>query len=331
MMRHIREDTLLRIFRNAIIAVLFFSSGWASALHAQTFEEWQQSMAGRAKSEGIGRKTIKYYLLTTKENDAVIKLDRKQPEGTLGYGEYRKIATASKIARGRAMMKKHHTLLNKIGHEYGVDPQIIVALWGMETDYGRNTGNISTLDALATLSYEGRRSEFFSSELLILLKLVDKGEINPKNLRGSWAGAMGQTQFMPLSFLKYAVDYDKDGHKDIWHSECDVFASIANYLKTEGWQKGAISITDVTTPEHFDRNLADLTISKKISEWKELGVKANHLPKDVSTKATLLALDRDKFTYPVLVFNNFRILLKWNYSRLFAGAALYLSQEINRG
>ncbi len=321
----------MRIFRNAIIASVFFSLAWATTLHAQTFEEWQHSMSKRAKAEGISKKTIRKHLLTTKEVETVVKLDKKQPEGTLGYAEYRKIATTGKITRGTAMLKKHQKLLTTIGNKYGVDPEIIVALWGMETDYGRNCGNISTLDALATLAYEGRRSEFFSKELLILLKLVDKGEIDPKNLRGSWAGAMGQTQFMPTSFLKYAVDYNKDGHKDIWHTESDVFASIANYLKTEGWQKGAISITSVTTPDNFNRALADLTVSKNISEWKELGVKADRLPKDVSTKATLLALDRDKFTHQVFIFNNFRILLKWNYSRLFAGTALYLAQEINRG
>ncbi|MEI6730672.1 MAG: lytic murein transglycosylase, partial [Pseudomonadota bacterium] len=262
----------MRILRNAIIAASFFSLALATTLHAETFEDWQHTMAKRARAEGIKKKTIRNYLFTTKENDAVIALDRKQPEGTLGYAEYRKIATSGKIVRGRAMLQKHRKLLNIIGNKYGVDPEVIVALWGMETDYGRNCGNISTLDALATLAYEGRRSEFFSGELLILLKLIDNGEIDPKNLHGSWAGAMGQTQFMPSSFLKYAVDYNKDRHKDIWHNESDIFASIANYLKTEGWEKGAISMTDVTTPENFDRALADLNISKKIAEWKELGV-----------------------------------------------------------
>ena len=321
----------MRNFCNAIIiAGLFLSFLWPTSPHANTFEEWQQTMAEKAEKEGVRNKTIRHYLLTTKENDAVIKLDRKQPEGTLGYEEYRRIATASKIARGKEMLKKHRKILNEIGKAYGVDPKIIVALWGMETDYGRNPGTMSTLDALATLAYEGRRSEFFSTELLTLLKLIDSGAIDPKNLRGSWAGAMGQTQFMPSSFVKYAVDYNKDGKKDIWHNEEDVFASIANYLKSEGWQKGAISMSYVTLPPTFDRKLADLSVSKTLREWKALGVKAKWVPKDDSTPATILALDRDKFTHKVYVFHNFHILLKWNYSRLFAGASLYLAQEIKK-
>ncbi len=323
-----KEDTLLRIFRNAIIIFCLFA---AMPAYAQSFLSWQQQTAQKARVAGVNDKTIHKYLMTTKENLVVVKLDKKQPEGVLRYGNYLKSATATKILRGRAAYKKHQKLLEKIGKEYGVDPEIIVALWGMETDYGRNIGNISILDALATLSYEGRRSELFTTELITLLKLIDKGAISSKTLRGSWAGAMGQTQFMPSSFAKYAVDYDKDGHKDIWHTQSDVFASIANYLKSEGWQKGAISITPVDVPHNFDKSLAELSVSKKVSEWKNLNVKADRLPKDVSTKATLLALDREAFTHTVLVFENFRILLKWNYSRLFAGAALHMAKEIKKG
>ena len=316
---------------NWIIGFCVFGLLGVQPLHAESFAIWQQQTAQKARAAGINDKTIRKYLLKTKENMVVMKLDKKQPEGVLRYPDYLKSATASKIVRGREMYKKHRALLKTIGNKYGVDPEIIVALWGMETDYGRNTGNISILDALATLSYEGRRSEFFTTELITLLKLIDNGSISPKNLNGSWAGAMGQTQFMPSSFAKYAVDYNKDGRKDIWHTQGDVFASIANYLKSEGWQKGAISITTVTVPAKFDRSLAELAVAKRISEWKKLDVKAERLPKDVSTKATLLALDRETFTHTVLVFENFKILLKWNYSRLFAGAALHMAQEIKKG
>lgn len=325
------KNTYLPIFSKWIIALCFFALFEPEPLHAQSFASWQQQTAKQARAAGVNDKTIRKYLMNTKENMVVVKLDKKQPEGVLPYASYLKSATASKIPRGRAAYKKYKKLLHKIGNEYGVDPEIIVALWGMETDYGHNTGSINILDALATLSFEGRRSELFTTELIALLKLIDKGEISPKNLRGSWAGAMGQTQFMPSSFAKYAVDYNKDGRKDIWHTQEDVFASIANYLKSEGWQKGAISITPVSVPKNFDKAHAELAISKNITEWKKLGVTAQKLPKDVSTKATLLALDREAFTHTVLIFENFRVLLHWNYSRLFAGAALHLAQEIKKG
>lgn len=321
----------MKTFRNWIIGFCLIGLLEPQPLYAQSFAQWQQQIAKKARAEGVSNKTIQKYLMNTKENMAVVRLDKKQPEGVLRYSDYLKKATAVKIPRGREAYKQHSKLLHKIGKEYGVDPEIIVALWGMETDYGRNTGNISILDALATLSYEGRRSELFTTELITLLKLIDDGSISPKNLRGSWAGAMGQTQFMPSSFAKYAVDYNKDGRKDIWHTQSDVFASIANYLKNEGWQKGAISITPVTVPQHFNKAHAELAVSKTIVDWKKLGIKAEHLPKDNNVKATLLALDREAFTHTSLVFDNFRVLLKWNYSRLFAGAALHLSQQIKKG
>ena len=299
---------------------------------AQTFEEWQQQTAQKARKQGISQHTIKTYLLTTVESDKIITLDRKQPENKLTYMEYlEKAIPQAKIKRGREEYRRHRVLLNKIGKQYGVDPEIIVALWGMETGYGSNTGNIRILDALSTLAYEGRRSELFTTELLTLLTLLDQKQINPKNLKGSWAGAMGQTQFMPSSFAKYAVDYNKDGKKDIWHTDSDVFASIANYLAKNGWQKNAISITPAEIPVRFDPLLADLKITKPVAEWKQLGVEPEDQPKDLQTPATLLALDREGQSHYALVFHNFKVLLGWNYSRLFAGAALHLAQEIKEG
>lgn len=326
------ENEMIRsvlFFRKYILfpAAVFFCLSAVTA-QAASFASWQQEMAKTARQKGISEATITRHLLSTKENMVVVKLDRKQPEGTLRYGDYLQRSAGSKIGGGREQMRKHHKLLREIGQKYQVDPEIIVALWGMETDYGRNTGNINIVDALATLAYEGRRSTLFTDELLTLLTQLDKGEISPKNLRGSWAGAMGQTQFMPSSFAKYAVDYNKDGKKDIWHTQSDVFASIANYLKQEGWQKGALSITPVEVPPHFDRALADLKVSKTMTQWQTLGVKPKHQPASPNTEATLLALDREAFTHTSLVFSNFRVLLKWNYSRLFAGAALHLAHSI---
>lgn len=317
------------MLRNAYLCclcTLFF----AFTAHAGDFAAWQKSFAIEARKAGISEATLERHFFPTTFSESVITLDRKQPENNLGYGEYLgKSITAQKIKKGREMARTHATLLKKIGDFYQVDPAIIVALWGIETDYGQNTGNTSTLSALATLAYEGRRHELFSGELMTLLKLLQDGEIHATNLRGSWAGAMGQTQFMPSSFARYAVDYDKDGYKDIWNTPADVFASIANYLAQNEWQYRHRSIAPVTIPVRFDPKLADLTVTKTLAEWAKLGVvpeNAEGLKPD--EPATLLALDREKGEYYSLVFPNFKVLLDWNYSRLFAGAALHLAHQI---
>lgn len=321
------------MFRNAFLlcltASLIFFPFISHADDEAGFPAWRDGFVERAEKAGVSEKTIQKHLLPTKFSATVIKLDRKQPENKLAYREYlNKAISKTKIQRGRAAYAQHRALINKIGAQYKVDPEVIVALWGMETEFGKNCGNIDTLDALATLAYEGRRHQFFEDQLITLLKLIQKGDIHAKDLKGSWAGAMGQTQFMPSSFEKYAVDYNKDGYKDIWHTPSDVFASIANYLATNKWEYQQYSITPASIPVRFDPRLADLKVQKSVGQWESLGVepKAKDLSKE--TTATLLALDKEKQEDYVLVFHNFHILLDWNYSRLFAGATLHLASAL---
>jgi membrane-bound lytic murein transglycosylase B len=169
--------------------------------------------------------------------DYVIKLDRKQPETTMTQDEYvAKIVNDARIAEGKEQLEANREVLTAISQQYGVQPSYIVALWGIESNFGRNTGNFMVVHSLATLAFDGRRSDFFRGELINALKILDQDHIEPVDMQGSWAGAMGQCQFMPSSFLRYAVDYDHDGKRDIWNNNSDIFASIANYLKSEGWK-----------------------------------------------------------------------------------------------
>lgn len=222
-------------------SLLFFLAiaepAWAKT--DQSFATWLTEFKKEARKEGISDKTLKEAFAKTKPIPRVIELDRKQPETMLTLEEYlEKIVTVTRIETGREMLAKHRSLLTGIGEEYDVEPEFIVALWGIETNYGGNTGSYSTIDALATLAHDGRRSSFFRKELLNALKIIENDHISATDMRGSWAGAMGQCQFMPSSFLSYAVDYDNDGKHDIWGTLPDVFASIANYLRKVGWKKG---------------------------------------------------------------------------------------------
>lgn len=200
------------------------------------FNAWLTGFKDEALKQGISAKTVNEAFAAADPDEYIIYLDRKQPETTLTMEQYlEKMVNENRIDEGRQALADNRALLESIGAQYGVQPSYIVALWGIETNYGDNTGNYMVTNALATLAFDGRRSEFFRGELMNALKIIDADHIEAVDMQGSWAGAMGQCQFMPSSFLRYAVDYDKDGKRDIWNTRADVFASIANYLKSEGW------------------------------------------------------------------------------------------------
>jgi membrane-bound lytic murein transglycosylase B len=202
----------------------------------QAFQNWLADFKSDALSKGISQQTLNEAFASTEPIDRVIELDRKQPESTMTLEEYlQKVVSAQRISQGKELYSENRALLDQISAEYGVPGNYIVALWGIETNYGNNTGGFSIVDSLATLAYDGRRSEYFRGELINALKIIDADHIDAIDMDGSWAGAMGQCQFMPSSFLSYAVDYNHDGKRDIWNTQEDVFASIANYLHSSGW------------------------------------------------------------------------------------------------
>jgi membrane-bound lytic murein transglycosylase B len=264
----------------------------------------------------------------------VIELDRRQPEFTLTFAQYMKrVVTDRRVAKGRERLRQHRDLLNEVAQKYGVQPRFIVALWGIETDFGRITGGFPVLSALATLAHDGRRSAFFRKELLLALKIVDGGHIRAADMKGSWAGAMGQNQFMPSSFHAFAVDHDGDGRKDIWTNLPDVFASIANYLSGSGWRVDQTWGRAVSLPAGMTRGEIGRKKRQLISAWQARGVRRTD-GSDLPTRdlmAAIVAPQRGALAPAFLVYNNYNVILKWNRSDYFATAVGRLADRLAAG
>lgn len=304
-------------------------------LNPKPFGLWLRDLRQEAKTQGVSDKTLQATLSTIELDDRVITLDRKQPEGSITLAKYLKNTLAPlRVRQGRERFEDNQALLQKIGKEYGVQPRFIVALWGIETNYGTNTGGFDVIESLATLAYDGRRSDFFRGELINALKIIDQDHIAADEMQGSWAGAMGQCQFMPSTFLKFAVDHNKDGKHDIWNDEGDVFASIANYLHSLGWKENEGWGRPVVLPSSFDRSLIDtskaITQTKSISEWKKLGVRTSGGKPliDSDIQASLILIGEGDDAAPYLVYSNFKALLQWNRSRFFATAVGTLADRV---
>jgi membrane-bound lytic murein transglycosylase B len=228
-------------------------------------------------------------------------------------------------------MKQHRVLLQRVSSDYGVPARFVVALWGLETNFGDYQGEYPVIDALATLAYDERRGALFRKQLLAALRIVDEGHQNPANLKGSWAGAMGQVQLMPTTFLDYAVDYDGDGRKDIWSSLPDAFASAANYLKRAGWRSGQTWGREVQIPASLNGDRRALAGRRSLRDWRGAGVvriDGGALPRaDMRGKIVLpAAKSPDAF----LVYSNFETILRWNQSTFFAISVGAFADEISR-
>ena len=237
--------------------------------------------------------------------------------------------TENRIERGRTLLKTHKKLFDTIEMRYGVQPRFLVAFWGLETNFGDYLGSFPVIGSLATLAYDPRRSDFFRSELLAALSIIDNGHISAANMLGSWAGAMGQPQFMPSTFVRFAVDADGDGRRDIWHSLPDVFASAANFLSQSGWQGDKTWGREVKIPSDFDLDLAGLEVEKSLAAWQILGIKkinGENLP-GVNIKGSII-LPAGYHGPAFLIYNNFHTILRWNRSNLYAIAVGHLADRI---
>lgn len=300
------------------------------AVPVQPFAEWLAELRAEALQRGISGAIVTDALGDIELIPRVIELDRSQPEFTLTFKEYlTRVAPEHRIDMGRKKLAQNRALLDAIARTYGVPPQMIVALWGIETDFGRLKGGFQVVPALATLAHDGRRSAFFREQLFDALTILDQGHIKPADMLGSWAGAMGQCQFMPSSFRNFAVDHDGDGRKDIWNTPADVFASAANLLAGNGWERGWTWGRPVRLPDVFDLGGEGLDTQKPLAEWQALGVRrtdGRDLPK-ANLDASLIMPDGPDG--PVfLVYNNFRAILRWNRSDYFALTAGYLADRI---
>ena len=334
-MKLINPISTSRLF-NCICLMTFASTSLAQTATVNkppkaSFAEYVSQLKIEAKENGIDDTIIDNAFTNVEFLQRSVKSDKAQPEFKLTLDTYIPRAVPDwKIEQARAAYQKHYQLLHKIGKEYGVQPRFIVALWGIETNFGKLTGRHNVISSLTTMAYEGRREALFKKQLFAALTILQKGHIKKDDFIGSWAGAMGQVQFMPTSYLKYAVDYDGDGKKDIWHNYADVFASAANYLKKEGWNYNETWGRQILLPADFDLQQAGLKQQKTLKEWHDLGVlrfNGSQLPK-VDIHASVVIPD-DASGRVYLAYNNYKVLMHWNRSYYFATAVSYLSERIN--
>ncbi|MGC1183325.1 lytic murein transglycosylase [Legionella sp.] len=298
----------------------------------QNWNQWVSDVHAEAMRQGISPEVFDSAFANIHEPSHQIKgLLRSQPEHRLTFIKYRNTRVDNyRIAMGRKEFKKNQAVLEDVAKKYGVNPCFIVSFWGMETSYGTYMGNFPVIKALATLAYDSNRKEFFRKELFIALRILNEGHVSLPDFKGEWAGASGQPQFLPSSWVKYAVDYDGDGRRDIWRSKPDVFASIANYMKQNGWQTGQPWAIQVKLPKNFDMTMEGKNIVKSVSEWNALGVrtdKGQPLPYQNMQASIVQPLGGPTF----MTFPNYKMILHYNNSIYYAGAVGYLADKICQG
>ena len=305
-----------------------------------SFEAFVAGLREEALTRGISAATVDATLTAIEPVTVVVTRDRSQPETTQSLDAYvQQRVTTGRIATGRKMLDTHKALLARVEAKYGLPPGVMVAIWGVESNFGSFTGSYPTIAALATLAWDGRRP-LFRSELFEALKIVDQGRATATELKGSWAGAMGQPQFMPSSYLSHAVDFDEDGHADIWKSLPDVFGSMANYLERSGWQRGVRWGREVRIPKavmaKVDRAVPmrtsgcrafrEMTVARPLGEWKKLGVTLPGgavLPTADMTASLVRGQSRN-----FLVYDNYHALIAYNCSHAYAVTVGTLADRI---
>lgn len=313
------------------LALLLLGGLLSAPLQASPdFARYVEGLKLEAMTAGIPAATVQAAFADVRLIEAAIRHDKNQPEFKLTLDTYIPRAVPEwKVKQANALYRQHLPLLTKIGREYGVQPRFIVALWGIETNFGKLTGNFPLISSLATLAWDGRREAFFKDQLLDALRILEQGHVSPAAFQGSWAGAMGQVQFMPSSFLAYAVDQDGDGRKDLWGNLADVFGSAANYLHRNGWREDETWGRRVRVPGDLDPALLGLETRKPLSAWQALGVRrldGSPLPK-ADMQASLIRPD-DIHGRSYLAYDNYRVLRHWNRSPYFVVAVGTLADRI---
>jgi membrane-bound lytic murein transglycosylase B len=305
----------------------------AAPVQNQSFVQWLEGVKAEARANGIRETTLAAAFAGVEPNPRVIELDNQQPEFTRQIWDYLDSAVSeTRVAQGRALMARHAAVLDQIARRYGVQPQYVVAVWGIESNYGANFGDFSVIRSLATLAYEGRRTDFFRRHLMAALRILDSGDITPDRMLGSWAGAMGHTQFMPTAYLQYAVDFDGDGRRDIWGSAADALASTANYLHDKGWVTGQRWGREVRLPAGFDYSLADGETRRPLSYWRSLGITAadgSALPAEDMQAALIVPAGARGPAF--LLYRNFDVIKTYNNATAYALAVGHLGDRIAGG
>jgi len=301
----------------------------AAGLANDDFNACVQGLQQTATEAGIGNATL--HLADLKQQTRVLELDKSQPEFFQTFWQYLDTRVSERrIERGRELLEENRALLERVEKEFGVRPQYLVALWGLETNFGSFFGRMPVIDSLATLACDPRRSAYFTSELLEALRILEAGHIKRDAMEGSWAGAMGHTQFMPSTFNAYAIDYDNSGRIDLWNSLPDAFGSSARYLRAMGWEPDQRWGREVSLPGDFAWDLAGMNTRKSLEEWADEGVlqaDGGALPVMPGMRASLLLPAGHKGP-AFLVYDNFRHIMRWNASTSYALAVGHLADRI---
>jgi membrane-bound lytic murein transglycosylase B len=294
-----------------------FAPAWAAP---DGFSNFLAGLRAEARRAGIAPVTLDRAFAGVQPNQKVLERDRHQPEFTMTFAQYRALLiTDQRISNGRAAWQQNRALLARVQDRFAVEPGVIVGIWGLESSFGAGMGDFHVVEALATLAWEGRRTSFFRGELMAALRILDNGDITPARMTGSYAGAMGQPQFMPSSYLRYAVDFEGHGRRDIWGSKPDVLGSIANYLARSGWRSGETWGQAVTLPAGFDTAAAGRDNRRPAGDWLRQGVRlaaGRALARPDAPAAVVLpdGAGGDAF----LVYANFTAIRRYNPSDFYA-------------
>lgn len=334
----IRLGSLIVLMRRVIKTFAVF--GWlgftfqnVSAQEVIPFDRWVSELRAEALSLGISIRTLEALDELNAPLQKVLEYDSSQPEFVQTFTRYLGLrVTPNQVARGRSLLQEHRELLEEVNQRYGVRPHYLAAFWAIESNFGRNTGGFSVLQALATLAFDPRRADFFREQLLIALKIIDEGHISSADMTGSWAGAMGQLQFMPTIFDSYAIDGDGDGRVDIWNSLPDIFYSAANFLNQSGWQDGERWGREILLPSDFDYSLSGLMTRKTVNEWSEFGVtqvSGDKLPNALMSASIVLPAGASGPAF--LAYSNYRVTLAYNPSTFYALTVGHLADRFSGG
>ena len=295
------------------------------------FGRWLATYRADAAKVGVTQRTIALALDGMTLDDSIIRRDRGQAFFAQSFLEFQgKLATQNRVTNAKSMLAKNRPWFDRVEKEFGVPPSVITGLWALESDFGSGMGKLPVLRSLATLAYDCRRGDMFRAELTAALKIIDKGDLKPSDMVGSWAGELGQTQFLPTHYDNYALDYDKDGRRDLFRSIPDIVASSANYVRAIGWKAGEPWLEEVRVPEKLPWEQASLTIQHPRSQWAKWGVtlaNGQPLPPDAVPASLHLLMGRNGPAF--LAYRNFSIYTEWNKSLNYATTAAYLANRID--
>jgi membrane-bound lytic murein transglycosylase B len=301
-----------------------------AAAAAQTFEAFLDGVRADARRQGVSPATLSRALTGIRPNSRVLELDRRQPEFTQTWDQYRDARLSqARVDAGRRAFADNRATLDSVQARFRVSPRIVVAIWGLETNYGGFMGNFNIVESLATLAWDGRRAAYFRAELLAALKILDGGHVAPDRMRGSWAGAMGHPQFMPSNFDRLAVDMDGDGRRDIWENRADALASIANYLARSGWREEELWGREVVLPAGFDPEQARRENMRPLREWARRGVRRpDGVELPAIDMAAAILLPGGAGGQAFMIYHNFNVIRRYNPSNYYALAVGMLSDRV---